>query len=91
MLLLVAECARDILWLRLFAVRPVHAQRWEMKMLEQYLAAVAEMRMRMPQQLARDLAVKVKHLAGDVLKSTPPSSAGLASSSYALSCLRLFI
>lgn len=60
------------------AVGPVRAMRWEIKTLERYLAANPETRMIMQKHLARDMAGKLKHLAGDGrLKSnpsTPPSS-----------------
>ena len=60
------------------AVGPVRAMRWEIKTLERYLAANHETRMIMQKHLARDLAGKLKYLAGDKLKSdpsNPPSSA----------------
>ena len=49
---------------------PVRAMRWNVRTLERYLNANPDTRAAMQRHLARDLAVKVEHLAND---STPPA------------------
>jgi CRP-like cAMP-binding protein len=52
------------------AEAPVRAMRWNVRTLERYLNANPDTRAAMQRHLARDLAVKVEHLASD---STPPA------------------